>query len=506
MTRGALEEAAYARAGEGDFAGALAAFAQIEATHGADAQLANDIAVMLVRLGRTQDAVSRFRQAAALLGREQDLLLGNVLDSLALGAGDSATRQTRRFTIVLHIGTEKTGTSALQTALAAGASPLAAQGIHYLAWPGRIEARPLAAAAISENRENPYLIEQGGATAPEAAEGFRVSVQTWLAQTLPALPDSIHTVLVSSEHFHSGLKTGGDIARLRALLAPYAGAFRVVCYLRRQIDQLESHYSTALKSGHIASIAQWVSDACEPSVPYGNIERLLGLWAGVFGEHAVVPRLYGSHLQAPGALLEDFLEIIGAASGVSAGTSLCEINTAISPVGQALLLALNQLAASGRCDSGGYWFADLRSRILENFVGPGARLPADLAETLQARFDAGNEQVRARWFPQRAQLFEPLDRGDDDAGRQALSARQQGCLLHLMGALLGKGAAAPAAAGFGREQVIAGYELILGRPPENEAVIEEKLLLGSVQALRRELLASEEFAAGYRALQGMTGS
>jgi SAM-dependent methyltransferase len=67
---------------QGEFNGALNLLMSVYDPHGGDTELANDIAVVLYRLGRTGEALNRFREAQAMCGEGRSLVADNLLDIL----------------------------------------------------------------------------------------------------------------------------------------------------------------------------------------------------------------------------------------------------------------------------------------------------------------------------------------------------------------------------------------------------------------------------------------
>ncbi|HEX5754751.1 MAG TPA: methyltransferase domain-containing protein [Arenimonas sp.] len=79
----AARERAYQAFENGDLESAYSALADLYRQQGGiDAQTANDLAVVLFRLGRWQDAVEKFREAQRLSGDEGNLLVDNLIDAL----------------------------------------------------------------------------------------------------------------------------------------------------------------------------------------------------------------------------------------------------------------------------------------------------------------------------------------------------------------------------------------------------------------------------------------
>lgn len=314
----------------------------------------------------------------------------------------------RRFRFVIHIGTEKTGTKTLQQTLLDNRFRLLDQGVHYLTSPGRVEARGFAAAATDADVQDDYLdaLQVHGV---EARQAFRESVGRDLQASLQALPAKVHTVVISSEHFHSRLRFDPRVARLHAMLSPFAESFQVVAYLRRQVDMLASFYSTELKNGGTRELETLARRECHPGNTYYHFEAMLARWAKVFGEPNVAVGLFDPAHWQNGRLVTDFLHRSGLSEAVSELPTSTVLNESVSPEGQALLLALNRYQAALPLDQRALaeWTA-ARDRISQACAGRGRALPVALATACQAAFEESNQALCRRWFPTRESLFAPV--------------------------------------------------------------------------------------------------
>lgn len=124
--------------------------------------------------------------------------------------------------------------------------------------------------------------------------------------------------------------------------------------------------------------------------------------------------------------------------------------------------------------------ASARLRELRQRFGADAQSANDLGVVA---FQLGRHREALDWFRE----------------AQALAGQEGDLLVDNLIGLLGELVQESPSRGFAPDDVVAGYEFILGRAPENARVIEEKLALGSRAALRRELLASPEFEASRKA-------
>ncbi|MGM0694993.1 MAG: hypothetical protein ACQEUN_16560 [Pseudomonadota bacterium] len=323
----------------------------------------------------------------------------------------------RQFDIILHIGTEKTGTKTLQHTLLENQPALMASGVHYFTSPGRIEARTLAAAALGDEEPDDYL-QQQAIHGAQARQAFREEVKRDTQERLLALPEGVHTVVISSEHFHSRLRRPAHVRRLHALLAPMARSFRVVCYLRRQVDLLASYYSTVLKNGGTRELEEVARAVCRPGNAYYDYAGLLARWADEFGEGAICARRFDPAEWYGGSLVQDFLTCSGLGELAPSLSAAPVHNESLTPEGQALLVALNRRAAAMTLqEADRVAWQRVRVRVSRACAGRGRLLPRDLAVKHQAAFDEGNAEVCRRWFANRGSLFAPLaaDYGMDQA-------------------------------------------------------------------------------------------
>ncbi|HWR98367.1 MAG TPA: hypothetical protein VN317_08085 [Candidatus Methanoperedens sp.] len=190
--------------------------------------------------------------------------------------------------LYLHVGTHKTGTTALQQFFAGNRSRLSQLGVLYPDAGSPHHAR-LAAALRSGDRQ-PLL---DVLASPEAARH-------------PA-------VLLSSEDFE---RQAAALDFLRAL----APCVTIVIYLRRQDFYVQSSYQASVKSPYRRSsqtFAQFYAE-CAAGALGGAPRRLDWLalvesWSAVFDRENVVVRPYERGQFAGGSIFADFLGVLGLA-------------------------------------------------------------------------------------------------------------------------------------------------------------------------------------------------
>lgn len=304
-------------------------------------------------------------------------------------------------TAILHIGTEKTGTTTIQAFLAANRERLVQRGFAYPRSSGEHDSRLLTMYAMRPERCEDLHIH-ASLTTPATRQDMAARLEHQLAAELAALPDTVRTVVFSSEHCHSRLHHPDELERLRDLLLCHIGRARILVYLRRQDRLAVSLYSTAMQCGETRpKILPEVGDGDS----YYHYDVLLDRWARAFGPENVQPRLFCASELVGKDVVADFC----AACGLGDLDGLERPpwrNQSLQPAAQEFLRQMN---AYFPMFDGEQLHADrglLSDWIAEAFRGAG-RLPSkEMAATFLARFAAANERVRARWFPDRTALFD----------------------------------------------------------------------------------------------------
>ena len=218
------------------------------------------------------------------------------------GVPDHAPEQ-----VVLHLGAGKTGTSSLQYLLAANREVLAADGTLYPRTPGKARHTRLGMFAKSDEE-----LVRTGAWRRMGRPDPRRFRRRFRRRLLQEVADAGARQVLFSDEALFGLPEDA-MRRLRRLTRAIGGDVRVVVYLRRQDERLVSRYQQEVKTGSVATLADWAAG-------YGtnlhDYHQRLSTWCRVLGRSALVVRRFERSSFLNGNLYDDFLDAVG--TGLSA--------------------------------------------------------------------------------------------------------------------------------------------------------------------------------------------
>ena len=306
---------------------------------------------------------------------------------------------------ILHIGTEKTGTTTLQRFLRTNRDRLRRQGLLVPTAAGIENQSGLAVGSYLENRRDD-LTTQWQVNAEGDIRRFRLRLRDALASEIAGC--NAERIVFSSEHLQSRLTAAEEIASLRLFLeAIGAGPVEVVVYLRRPAEILNSLCSTLFRNGHHMPSPpgpdhHYLQNLCNHR---GTIER----WRAGFGREAVRPRLYGTRAFVGGSILDDF----SAAAGIdTAGLERpAAANRGLSAVAAEILHRVNARMAVRSPDKPLVPTKDLVAAIdAVHGGGPAYAMPAEAFDRYDEAFAESDEWVRREFFPERESLWERVTR------------------------------------------------------------------------------------------------
>lgn len=277
-------------------------------------------------------------------------------------------------TLFLHIGSHKTGTTALQRGLHHNRVLLRACGVTYVADSTAAHLHSFLGTMLHQD----FL-----------PHGFQLLNADGLSTRL-AMAET-DTVLASSENFSFFFQRTA-IEELAQTLRPQFDTIRIVCYLRRQDRHAVSHHQEGAKPfravegllwGHTLTALPAPSDTHDLYLDY---DRRLGLWADVFGDDAMIIRPYDRKTLTNGDIFADFLAVVGLTDpGLqAAGDHNTSLGAAQSKAGH----LMNGLNIKGK----------IAGAILARIPPDGRLLPsAAEAMAFQSRYSASNHRLNQRF-------------------------------------------------------------------------------------------------------------
>ncbi|MCB2050389.1 MAG: hypothetical protein KDE63_03065 [Novosphingobium sp.] len=208
-----------------------------------------------------------------------------------------------KMTLILHIGTEKTGTTLIQKWLYANRSRLSAQGVFLSDMLGWENNRRLVAYFRTEPDE---FWTFNGLRDSDDKNRYFADFLTALEAEIESASDNHHSMVITSEHFHSRLTDEDDLTRFSAFCRKYFKDHVVVCYLRPQWDVRKSLYSTDLKNNESRAFDDYRNDASDRD-RYFNYMDLYRRWKRNFPYAEMEFRSYDRDAFTGGDIRRDFL-------------------------------------------------------------------------------------------------------------------------------------------------------------------------------------------------------
>jgi hypothetical protein len=286
--------------------------------------------------------------------------------------------------LLLHIGTEKTGTTTTQHWAAGNRDALARQGVQYSRSLGANSHGKLYLCSLSPGRQDEGF-RRLNLSSESSREEFRARVrEEFAAEVAEARKSGCHAFLISNETCHSRLVTLEDVQRAREFLEPHFEEIEVLCGLRPQIDLAVSHTSNVAKGE--GPITRAYFDKIGPDAPYYNYKTFVDRWSTAFGADRL--RL------VPIRRTPQFVDVIVARAGID--TANLEPPVRSNEALDVRVMAMTNAIKSEPL-SGSRWaepFAYIPREILhrlpcEQRLQPGL----EIARAVQARFEDSNREL-----------------------------------------------------------------------------------------------------------------
>jgi len=297
--------------------------------------------------------------------------------------------------LIFHIGTEKAGSTSIQSWLDDNSEKLRQDGIFYC----RSLLRP--------NNLGVYLYGLGGGfddgfaylgaisddEKSQAVEKFR---RDFLAEVAEAKLFGAHTFVISNEHCHSRLKSLATIQRVHDLLRPLFDNIAIWCFLRPQIDVCVSLAST-LAAGGIKITKDLFRSLMHENEYYFNYNKILFNWAQAFGKDNIKPISFKSNTNT----VRYFLDSLSLNPDRFSRPK--QLNTALDyrAIALSTAMAMEFYLPNGRVNrNSGFFIGDLP-------VNEKLTLDRSFAIELQGNFSASNAELVKSWHTITPEDLEP---------------------------------------------------------------------------------------------------
>ena len=189
--------------------------------------------------------------------------------------------------LILHIGTQKTGTTALQQFLYANREPLAACGFHYATPPHGLREANFVGNALNVGKcrvVNTFLTKHMELARRRGADTVLVSAENFYAMSVLDAMQRREVCANAVERDRALIET------LQSLMPEGIATTQIVCYFRRPDRYAESLYSQHVKRGIIfAGTFDEFLPIVKPALFYNKYMRA---WSDVFGRKNCIVRLY----------------------------------------------------------------------------------------------------------------------------------------------------------------------------------------------------------------------
>ncbi|MBB1296287.1 hypothetical protein [Pseudoalteromonas sp. SR41-7] len=180
--------------------------------------------------------------------------------------------------VVLHIGTEKTGTTSIQHFMSQNRQALLAKGIVYPNLGSRKDAH-------FDLVNSVHPLDNGGRHMEFLGPVTQPVDFLWnkLEECINEHPNK--TIVLSAEHFSSRLREHA-LKYIRDFFEKLSITPQIIIYLRPQADYIESSYSTEIKAGSPKVFKKVMEQYQSQSLRY-DYEQLIDLWSSFFNKDSI---------------------------------------------------------------------------------------------------------------------------------------------------------------------------------------------------------------------------
>lgn len=298
--------------------------------------------------------------------------------------------------IIIHVGTEKTGSTSIQSLLRESYAPLIDLGVLFPRTIGEPCHINLTACALEKTPNHPIrnLLRL---TDSSTFSNFVCETKNKLRKEIEDTSPSV--IIISDEHINVHLSRVETLQAYKELCEEFGDIVSVIIYLRPQDEFRLSLFSEAVKSGNLSHFDLDDLLPVFKSIPYRlNYLSILNNLNEVFGDKVVSPKIYDRKLFLQGDICLDFLNVAGIEiQAESLESATVESNPSIDGTIIKHLAQISTVLAKVKNN----WSEKLRVIIIKNckeiFSGPGPVLNRDKHSRYLEQFSAHDKAIRDKY-------------------------------------------------------------------------------------------------------------
>lgn len=240
---------------------------------------------------------------------------------------------------ILHIGTEKTGTSLLQEWLYTNRAALSAQRVFLSNILG--EGNNIYIPLYFRNEIDLWML-RNQIDSLEKKESVFGHLKHDFRREIEEAKLSHDVCIITSEHLHSRITDKNEIKNIYNFLQSIFDDVEVICYFRNQFDVAVSLYSTALKVDALYSLDDFLQ-GIGPHEYYYNYLAIANNWVSVFGKEKCHLRIYDQNAFVGQDIRKDFMALCISCFDMSVlDNSITRSNKSLSPIEAAVYRSVNK--------------------------------------------------------------------------------------------------------------------------------------------------------------------
>lgn len=299
---------------------------------------------------------------------------------------------------VLHIGTEKTGTTLLQDWLYDNRKNLGKQRVFLSTMLGTTNNRLLP--VYFQHDLDDWARMNGIETTEQKEAYFEGFLDRFKAEVAEA-SKSHDVFVITSEHFHSRLTQIEGIIALSEFLNEVFSEVQVICYFRNQFDMAVSFYSTLLLvSPSDAPLNEFINSA-HPQNCYYNFLEIADNWSAAFGQKNCEFRVFDRTRFLEGDLRKDFIRFVSDQVELDCLDYKIESsNVSLRALESAAYRAVNHVIPYWNKEDGKISFLnqEVKRSLSDLEILKKGRIQSDVRTDVEQAFDQSNSEFFSKYF------------------------------------------------------------------------------------------------------------